>query len=135
MDSPWHILVVEDTLIAQVFIKQQLLKHGCVVDTANDGEAAIRKTLFTPYDVILMDIGLGVGPDGFTVAAEIKKQSRINRTTPIMAVSAHGEPEYHEKAITVGMLAYFYKPFTPQDATTLVDYLKKTRRKSSLPVG
>lgn len=123
MGKPWLILIVEDTLIAQKVIKQQLTDHGCVVDTASDGEEALKKAMLTRYDIILMDIGLGNGPDGFSVAENIKKHSQINSTTPIMAVTSHGEPEYYHKAIYVGMEGYFNKPFTPSDAMTIIEYL------------
>ncbi|MGQ3892231.1 response regulator [Legionella sp. CNM-4043-24] len=123
MGNPWHILIVEDTLIAQKVIKQQLTDQGCVVDTASNGEEALKKAMTTRYDIILMDIGLGNGPDGFAVAEDIKKNSQVNSATPIMAVTAHGEPEYYHKAIFVGMEGYFNKPFTPGDALTIIEYL------------
>ncbi len=119
-----HILIVEDTMIAQVVLKTQMIKQGCTVDTASDGVSALNLALLTHYDIILMDIGLGDGPDGFEVAMQIKKQSKINRNTPIMAVTSHGEPEYYHKAAAAGMEGYFYKPFKPDDAKIIVDYLK-----------
>lgn len=125
MDNSLHILVVEDSLIALVVIKTQLAKLGCVVDTATDGEQALKKALVTPYDLILMDIGLGDGPDGFDVAASIKKQSEMNQSTPVMAVTSHGEAEYIEKATEVGMVGFFHKPFTLEDAMKIIEYTKK----------
>jgi CheY-like chemotaxis protein len=119
-----HILIVEDAVIAQVVLKTQMIEHGCTVDTASDGASALDLALSTHYDIILMDIGLGEGPDGFQVALEIKKQSKINRTTPIMAVTSHGELEYYHKAAAAGMEGYFNKPFKPDDAKTIVDFLK-----------
>lgn len=127
MGKPWHILIVEDTKVAQVVIKKQLTDHGCVVDTASNGEEALKMAMTTRYDIILMDIGLGNGPDGFAVAMDIKQQSQINSTTPIMAVTSHGEPEYYHKAIFVGMEGYFNKPFTPTDAMTIIDYLNNNQ--------
>ena len=102
MQKAFHILIVEDTMIAQVVLKTQMIKQGCTVDTATDGETALNLALSNRYDIILMDIGLGEGPDGFHVAMEIKKQSKLNRATPIIAVSSHGEPEYYHKAAAAG---------------------------------
>lgn len=126
MDTSPHILVVEDTMVAQVVIKNQMMKLGCIVDTASDGLSAIEKGLTIHYDLILMDIGLGDGPNGFDVAIEIKKQNQINTLTPIMAVTAHGEPEFNDKALAVGMVGYFPKPFKPDDAKTIMDFLNNT---------
>ena len=123
METAPHILIVEDTMVAQVVLKIQMTKQGCTVDIASDGKSAIEKGLTTHYDLILMDIGLGDGPNGFEVTAEIKKQNQINTLTPIMAVTAHGEPEFNDKALAVGMVGYFNKPFTPEDAKKIMDYL------------
>lgn len=125
MDTPLRILVVEDSLIALVVIKTQLTKLGCLVDTATNGESALEEACSKPYDLILMDIGLGDGPDGFEVAAHIKQQSKVNNLTPIMAVTSHGEKEYIEKALKVGMVGFFHKPFTLEDAIKIIEYTKE----------
>lgn len=127
MDSPIRILVVEDTPIAQIVIKTQLTQLGCDVDLASDGTIALDKAFNNTYDLILMDIGLGEGPNGFDVTIEIKKKSNKNKTTPIMAVTAHGEPEYEEKARQCGMVGYFKKPFTPGDAKTILEHMKNQK--------
>lgn len=119
-----YILIVEDALVAQAVLKTQMMNQGCTVDIASDGMSALELALLNHYDIILMDIGLGDGPDGFEVAIEIKKQSEVNRSTPIMAVTSHGEPEYYHKAAAAGMEGYFYKPFQPEDAKIIVDFLK-----------
>ena len=124
MGKPMRILVVEDTLLAQVVIMTILTELGCLIDTASDGPAALDLACKNPYDLILMDIRLGEGPDGFDITAEIKKNSPLNKFTPIMAVTAHGEPEYHSKAIACGMEGYFHKPFTPEDGKEVIDYMK-----------
>ena len=125
MDTPLRILVVEDSLLALVVIKTQLTKLGCLVDSATDGESALKEAQSKPYDLILMDIGLGDGPDGFEVAAHIKQQSHINQLTPIMAVTSHGETEYIEKALEVGMVGFFHKPFTLEDAMKIIEFTKE----------
>ena len=129
MNNPVRILVVEDTLIAQVVLKTQLTQLGCEVDLASDGIIALDKAQKNPYDLILMDIGLGEGPDGFDVTLSIKNKSKINKDTPIMAVTAHGEPEYEEKAHACGMLGYFKKPFTAADAKIILERLENNKRK------
>lgn len=115
-----RILVVEDTIIAQQIIKTILENEGCSVDIAPDGAAALDKAMHQTYDLILMDIGLGDGPDGFDVAVAIKAESRFNQTTPIYAVTAHNEPDYQQKALSVGMIGYFNKPLSQQDIITLL---------------
>lgn len=126
------VLLVEDTPLAQMIEKAQMIQQDCEVDIAIDGETALEKAMENPYDLILMDIGLGDGPDGFEVTSQIKKLSLINKSTPIVALTAHGEREYMDKASDVGIDHYFNKPFTPADAKVIVDYIKSKKKESKL---
>lgn len=124
MSYPIHILIVEDSEIAQMAIEASLAQHGCIVDVAHDAECALQKAHSHHYDVILMDINLGSGLDGFDLAAQIKSQSVLNKKTSIAAVTSHIEPEYRDKAKAVGMVGYFNKPFTHQHAEKIVGFVK-----------
>ena len=44
--------------------------------------------------------------------------------TLIVALTAHNESEYIEKAKSQGMQGYLTKPFTAEDAKNIVNYLK-----------
>jgi len=123
------ILVVEDTYIAQKMIESMFVRQGCEVEIADNGYQGLEKALESQYDVILMDIGLGAGPDGFATTANIKALSELNKTTPIFAVTAHNEEEFKQKAIEYGMDGYFNKPFTPENAKAVIDY--KNAKKST----
>ncbi len=124
-----RVLLVEDIPIAQTIEREQMMQQDCEVDIATDGASALEKAMTNHYDLILMDIGLGDGPDGFEVTSQIKKLSVINKSTPIVALTAHGEKEYMDKASEVGIDHYFNKPFTPTDAKVIVDYIKSKKRK------
>lgn len=125
--NPIHILVVEDSKIAQMVMKNNLTEQGCTVDFASDAKGALEKAKDCHYDAILMDIGLGNGPDGFDAAAQIKAESPLNRKTSIAVVSAHGEPEYRDKAGAAGMVGYFDKPFTQKHAEKIVSFIKNNQ--------
>jgi CheY-like chemotaxis protein len=125
--NPIHILVVEDSKIAQMMMKTNLTEQGCTVDVVADAQGALEKTKDCHYDVILMDIGLGNGPDGFDTAAQIKAESVLNRKTSIAAVSAYGEEEFRDKAGAIGMVGYFKKPFTQKHAEKIVNFIKNNQ--------
>ncbi|ARG97333.1 response regulator [Legionella micdadei] len=127
MSYPIHILVVEDSKVAQMAIENSLIQHGCIVDIANDAQGALQKAHAHHYDVILMDISLGNGPDGFDIAAQIKSQSALNKKTSIAAVTSHAEPEYRDKAKAVGMVGYFNKPFTHKHAEKIIGFVKNNQ--------
>ena len=123
----FRVLLVEDTPIAQIIQKNQMINHGCEVETADDGNIALKMANENAYDLIMMDIGLGDGPDGFEVTRLIKEQSAINKETPVVAVTSHDSIEYKQKAIEVGMVEYFNKPFNSADAKKIIDFIKKTK--------
>lgn len=129
MDTPMHVLAVEDTPIAQKVIKIQMMQQGCTVDIAADGATALEMALHTHYHLILMDIGLGPGPNGFEVTTQIKQQSVINKNTPIIAVTAHEEPGYYTRAMECGMVGYFNKPFTPAEAKIVIEAVENLTNK------
>jgi len=129
MAEPIRILVIEDSVIAQVVIKKQLMNFGSGVDVASNGVEALEKTEKNTYDLILMDIGLGTGLNGFELSTMIKQQEGLNKNTPIIAVSAHGEMEFNHKALEVGMVGYYTKPFSPHDAANIINYLSDKAQK------
>src|SRR5262245_12009094 len=124
--KPIRVLVVEDSKIAQMAIKSVLTEQGCKVDFASDSKGALDKVQ-EQYDVILMDISLGEGPDGFETAAQIKAQSALNRKTSIAAVTAQRKPGYREKAGATGMVGVFEKPFTQEHAEKLVNFIRNNQ--------
>jgi two-component system chemotaxis response regulator CheY len=126
MSDKIHVLIVEDTLIAQRVAEFQMVRQGCTVDIAADGAKALEKAGNTPYDLILMDIGLGQGPDGFEVTKQIKAECPLNATTPVFAVTAHGGSELQTKMEDCGMSGYYHKPLTPENAQEIINFLKKT---------
>ncbi|MFY7698585.1 MAG: response regulator [Legionella sp.] len=116
----YHILIVDDSIIAQLALKTQLLNQGCMVDVASDGFAAMQQASSTAYDLILMDIGLGDGVDGFEVTTMIKQKSLLNQQTPVIAVTASNEPDFRHRAMTVGMVGYLNKPLTTEDTIDIL---------------
>ena len=122
-NDPPLILLVEDNETLRFLVSKQMKKLGLKVDFATDGAEAVEMAK-CGYDLILMDIGLGSGPDGFEVTKQIKIQSTINKSTPIVAVTSHEGEDYKEKAREVGMERYFNKPFTAEDAKNIVEYIK-----------
>lgn len=103
MNNSLHVLVVEDMIVAQKIMTIHMKSQGCTVDIAADGATALQKADEIPYDIILMDIGLGEGPDGFEVAEAIKTSSVYNKNTMIMAITSHEESEFLAKGSSCGM--------------------------------
>ena len=70
------ILLVEDNDINSEVVFS-FLKDVCVIERASSGEEAIEMASQQEYELILMDINLGIGMDGLQAAKEIRKQERV----------------------------------------------------------
>lgn len=101
-----RVLSVEDDEANQ-FLMQLLLKRiGCSFDLAANGQEAIDKVKANKFDVIFMDLRMPV-LDGFEATEIIRKE--IDKTVPIVAVSAHVLTEVVDKCFAIGMNAFIAK--------------------------
>ena len=100
------ILLVEDNKIAAMLSTMSLNNYGYSVEHALCGEEAV--VIITgnrEFAMILMDIDLGAGIDGFEAAQEIQKISSI----PIVFLSSHDEPRYIKRARQISHYGYVMK--------------------------
>jgi len=100
------ILLVEDEVIIALAEKMTLEKAGYTVILAHSGESAVEIVRSAAdIDLILMDIDLGSGMDG-TVAAEV---ILTLRTTPLVFLSSHTEPETVARTDRISSYGYIVK--------------------------
>ena len=108
---PLRVLVAEDDPINREILTSLLEDVGCLVDTAENGAAALSAARDKVYDVILMDMQMPVmnGPEA---AGQIRLDSR-NRLTPIIAATANAFEEDREACRAAGMNDHLTKPIDP----------------------
>ncbi len=86
---PPRVLIVEDELLVawhlESLVRDQSLE---VCGLVPDGDGAIEQADDLDVDLILMDIRLAGRMDGIEAARRIRQQ----RTTPIIFITAHGDP-------------------------------------------
>lgn len=121
MDRKINILVVEDTQLARLVVDVMLQSLGYNGEFAETGKKGVLMAKEKPYDIIFMDIGLEEGTDGFLVTQEIKSTCDLNKNTPIIALTAHSEQSYKDKAFAVGMVDYQQKPVNKEAIKAAVD--------------
>lgn len=103
-----NVLLVDDHILIRKGIAL-LLEHYddiTVVGEASDGEEAIQLAYQLEPHVILMDISIPGGLDGFTAAKEIKKQLPHVR---IIFLTMHNEIAYIQRAIELEADGYILK--------------------------
>jgi DNA-binding response OmpR family regulator len=101
-----RVLLVEDEQPLAGYIAAGLRKHGCVVDIAPDGQAALDKIDLTPYDVVVLDRDLPV-VHGDTVCRRVAERG----TSRILMLTASGAVSDRVDGLTLGADDYLGKPF------------------------
>jgi CheY-like chemotaxis protein len=119
-DHPPKILVVEND-DASKEVTKLFLKNLCKMDFASDGETAVELAGSNHYEIILMDINLGLGISGLDAAREIRNINGYARV-PIVALTAFAMRGDREEFLKAGCTHYLSKPFTKEK---IVELLKK----------
>lgn len=102
------LLLVEDFDDTRLFMRLKLEEEGFIVFEAENGQAAVEAALRESPDVILMDLALPL-MDGFEAAKLIRRNEAL-RNVPIIAVTAHQNPDFRVGAKASGFDAYVTKP-------------------------
>ncbi len=131
MQTPKRVLIVEDEFLVGEKLRGMLEDEGYIVagDTASGQEAVTMAVRLQP-DLVMMDINLP-DIDGLTAARRILDR----RPIPIVALTAHENPDLVAEAGESGIGYYLVKPAGRREvaraieiATARFDDLVKLRR-------
>ena len=104
-----HILVVDDDDGIRSLVKQYLNENKYLVSTAESAEDASEKIKIIKFDLIVLDIMMP-GKNGLEFIEDNKKLE-----TPIILLTAKGEPSERIKGLEIGADDYLPKPFEPKE--------------------
>lgn len=107
--QPMNILVVDDNELNRVIVKRLLGDRGHLVDTAVNGEDALKVLHAKGYDLVLMDVNMPV-MDGIEATREIKKIDSHIADTPVVALTATTQKSILDKCEDAGMAGHVLKP-------------------------
>ncbi|MCF8253257.1 MAG: response regulator [Bacteroidia bacterium] len=109
--AKYQILVVEDNLLNQKLFAKILEKEGFPFLIAENGLKALSMVKEKSFDLILMDIRMPE-MDGIEATHHIRNREEfsMDRTIPIIAVTAHDDAVEKKKCFDVGMNDYLTKP-------------------------
>ena len=105
-----HILVVDDDEGIRSLVKKYLDEKNYLVTTAYDAENAYEKIKVIKFDLIILDIMMP-GKSGLDFLNENKK----NIKTPVILLTAKGEPGERIEGLEMGADDYLPKPFEPKE--------------------
>ena len=126
MNSPKHILVVDDEADLVELVSYNLRKDGFIVDSASDGETALTKVRKGKYDLAILDLMLP-GIQGMELCRILRNDSKTARL-PIIMLTAKGEEVDRIVGLEMGADDYMTKPFSPRE---LIARVKAVLRRST----
>ena len=111
-----HILVVEDEVRLARQIASALTEAGHDPIAVHDGEATLHIALETPFDLIVLDLGLP-RIDGFEVLRRLRAQHVTSR---VLILTARGQVADRVTGLQLGADDYLAKPFAMQELVARV---------------
>tara|TARA_Y100001958_G_C21213441_1_gene538954 strand:- start:1085 stop:1762 length:678 start_codon:yes stop_codon:yes gene_type:complete len=118
-----HILVVDDDDGIRSLVKKYLNENNFLISTAGNAEDAKKKIQIIKFDLIILDIMMP-GKSGLEFIKENKKKLE----TPIILLTAKGEPSERIEGLEIGADDYLPKPFEPKELILRIrNILNKTK--------
>jgi two-component system phosphate regulon response regulator OmpR len=104
---PDHLLVVDDDARIRQMLARYFEEEGYRVTTVPDGAAMRARLAEGPVDLILLDIVLPGGEDGYTLAREVRARSDV----PIIMLTGRDDLTDRVVGLEIGADDYIAKPF------------------------
>jgi len=133
------ILVIDDDPDFLLAVQMVLEAHGFEMEAATTAEEGIKKVLSTEPDLVILDIMLPTGYEGFDVAREIREKHKLIDLPIFMLTSIHGTkkvpyrfaPDEHYLPVDV----FLDKPIEPdQLVDTIQEMLGERREELEYPL-
>src|SRR4051812_20347347 len=101
------ILVVEDDRHLAEGMAENMRAEGYVTDTAHDGKQGLERAVAEDYDLVVLDVMLP-HMDGFAVCRALREKGK---NTPVLFLTARGDPQDRVRGLEAGGDDYLTKPF------------------------
>ncbi len=104
-------MIIEDNRDVADALSEMVRLIGFEVDVAYDGRSALACAIETVPELVLCDLGLPGGMDGYAVARALRSESRLGDTR-LIALSGYSRPQDHANAKQAGFDRLVPKPIT-----------------------
>ena len=126
METPDHILIVDDDAEIRKLLGDYLQKNGMKTTAVADGRAMWQALEAGRVDLIVLDLMLP-GDDGLTLCRNLRVKSEI----PVIMLTARGDETDRIVGLEMGADDYLPKPFSPRELLARIKVI--LRRSRSLP--
>ncbi len=107
-----NILVVDDLPDKLLVMRSVLEDLGETIVEARSGEDALRRVLEQDFAVILLDVNMPGGMDGFETAALIRGRKK-SAHVPIIFITAYADEMHTTQGYSLGAVDYIFSPVVP----------------------
>ncbi|MDR2522826.1 MAG: response regulator transcription factor [Synergistaceae bacterium] len=125
----YRILVVDDEPAIVDLVRQLLLRRGCEVLTASDGDAALQAVYDLRPDLVVLDLMLPQ-LSGWEVCRRIKEDETV-RSTPILMLTARREERDLVEGLELGADDYVKKPFSIAELSARIETILRRSKKEA----
>ena len=122
-----RLLLVEDELEIQNFLKDSLTEAGYQVEAAADGKNAERLAIAAGHDVLIVDLGLP-DQDGIDLILRLRQ---LGISSPVLILSARRSVDDRVRGLEQGGDDYLTKPFALAELLARLRNLSKRNTSSS----
>ena len=126
------ILIAEDDENTRELLERGLKKNGYSVETAANGEEALKKAGLAPPDLIISDVMMPV-MDGFLFCRGVKADERLKHIPFILYTVTSTEKDETELAKNIGAARYLGKPAELKEILAAVS--EELGKKAAVPAA
>jgi two-component system phosphate regulon response regulator PhoB len=114
------LLVADDLVPIRQMVRITLSTQGWTIVEAKNGNEALELVRSEHPDLVLLDVDMGPGPNGFDVCRQIKADE-ATKDIPVVMLTAHESDSDRAIGFAAGATQYLTKPFGPLE---LIDTIR-----------
>ena len=114
------LLIADDLVPIRQMVRITLSTQGWTILEAENGQKALELARSEHPDLMLLDVDMGSGPNGFDVCRELKAADDT-KGIPIVMLTAHDSESDRAVGFAAGAAEYLTKPFGPLE---LIDTIR-----------
>jgi DNA-binding response OmpR family regulator len=129
-----QLLMIEDDARLANMVSTYLGQSGYNVAHAGDGQAGLAQLQAQPIDLVILDLMLP-GMDGLEVCRRIRALAGDLAQTPVLMLTAKGDPMDRIIGLEMGADDYLPKPFEPRELLARIRAVLRRQGESQVKGG
>lgn len=114
------LLIADDLVPIRQMVRITLSTQGWTIVEADNGTTALELAKSEQPNLILLDVDMGSGPNGFDVCRSLKADD-TTKDIPVVMLTAHDSESDRAVGFAAGAAQYLTKPFGPLE---LIDTIR-----------